>query len=76
MLSAQPTDVVKIRMQAQGLAVLNGAPKRYTGAMNAYQTIAKEEGVKGLWKGEVKGQAWLLYTWLFLQIYISTSIYV
>ncbi|XP_063970108.1 dicarboxylate carrier SLC25A8-like isoform X2 [Lytechinus pictus] len=50
-LSAQPTDVVKIRLQAQGNAVLNGAPKRYTGAINAYQTIAKEEGVRGLWKG-------------------------
>lgn len=50
-LTAQPTDVVKIRLQAQGNAVLNGAPKRYTGAINAYQTIAKEEGVRGLWKG-------------------------
>ncbi|XP_071496472.1 dicarboxylate carrier UCP2-like isoform X1 [Diadema antillarum] len=48
---AQPTDVVKIRMQAQGNAELTGAPKRYSGAMNAYQTIAKEEGVRGLWKG-------------------------
>lgn len=56
-LSAQPTDVVKIRLQAQGNAVLNGAPKRYSGAMNAYQTIAKEEGVRGLWKGTMPNVA-------------------
>jgi solute carrier family 25 uncoupling protein 8/9 len=43
---AQPTDVVKVRMQAQ-----SGSVKRYTGCLNAYRTIATEEGVRGLWKG-------------------------
>lgn len=43
---AQPTDVVKVRMQAAG-----AGPKRYTGCMNAYRTIATEEGIRGLWKG-------------------------
>lgn len=42
---AQPTDVVKVRMQAQA-----GAPV-YTSSFNAYKTIATTEGVKGLWRG-------------------------
>jgi len=46
---AQPTDVVKVRMQAQNTSV--GGSKRYTGTFNAYRTIVREEGVKGLWKG-------------------------
>ncbi|MBN3313909.1 UCP2 protein, partial [Atractosteus spatula] len=46
---AQPTDVVKVRFQAQA-SVANGN-RRYQGTMHAYKTIAKEEGVKGLWKG-------------------------
>ncbi|KAG5269551.1 hypothetical protein AALO_G00203300 [Alosa alosa] len=46
---AQPTDVVKVRFQAQ----VRGADgsKRYNGTMDAYKTIARDEGVKGLWKG-------------------------
>uniref|UniRef100_A0A673K2R3 Uncoupling protein 2 n=1 Tax=Sinocyclocheilus rhinocerous TaxID=307959 RepID=A0A673K2R3_9TELE len=46
---AQPTDVVKVRFQAQ---ISAGASKRYHGTMDAYRTIAKEEGFRGLWKGE------------------------
>lgn len=45
-LVAQPTDVVKVRMQAQG-----AGKARYTGCMNAYRTIAMTEGTRGLWKG-------------------------
>ncbi|GFT49367.1 mitochondrial uncoupling protein 2 [Trichonephila clavipes] len=44
---AQPTDVVKVRMQAQ----VTGMAPRYVGTMSAYRTIAIEEGMKGLWKG-------------------------
>ncbi|KTG48015.1 hypothetical protein cypCar_00018682 [Cyprinus carpio] len=40
---AQPTDVVKVRFQAQNSA---GANKRYHGTMDAYRTIAKEEGFR------------------------------
>ncbi|CAH1250358.1 UCP2 [Branchiostoma lanceolatum] len=47
---AQPTDVVKVRMQAEGADPFAGK-KRYTGALSAYRTIAREEGMKGLWKG-------------------------
>lgn len=47
---AQPTDVVKVRFQAsvqQG----PGSPRKYSGTMDAYRTIAQEEGFRGLWKG-------------------------
>ncbi|KAG7322602.1 hypothetical protein KOW79_013948 [Hemibagrus wyckioides] len=46
---AQPTDVVKVRFQAQ-VRIAEGA-KRYNGTMDAYKTIARDEGIKGLWKG-------------------------
>ena len=46
-LAAQPTDVVKVRMQAER----GNGPKRYPGVMAAYRTIAVQEGVRGLWKG-------------------------
>ncbi|XP_069496236.1 dicarboxylate carrier SLC25A8 [Ambystoma mexicanum] len=44
---AQPTDVVKVRFQAN----ITSGTKRYKGTMDAYKTIAREEGMKGLWKG-------------------------
>lgn len=47
---AQPTDVVKVRFQAQ--ARQSDGLKRYNGTMDAYRTIARDEGVRGLWKGE------------------------
>lgn len=48
-LSAQPTDVVKVRMQAE--TKLAGEPSRYKGVVDAYLTIGKSEGIKGLYKG-------------------------
>jgi len=46
-LVAQPTDVVKVRMQAE-----RGNTKRYNGVFDAYKTIAREEGLKGgLYRG-------------------------
>jgi len=47
-LVAQPTDVVKVRMQAQ-----NKANRRYNGCIGAYRKIAIEEGTRGLWKGRL-----------------------
>ncbi|KAH0625281.1 hypothetical protein JD844_033738 [Phrynosoma platyrhinos] len=44
---AQPTDVVKVRFQAQ--ARMEGG-RRYQGTLDAYKTIAREEGIRGLWK--------------------------
>ncbi|XP_029924748.1 mitochondrial uncoupling protein 2-like [Myripristis murdjan] len=46
---AQPTDVVKVRFQAQ-VRLADGG-KRYNGTLDAYRTIARDEGVRGLWKG-------------------------
>ncbi|XP_067211799.1 dicarboxylate carrier UCP2 isoform X3 [Linepithema humile] len=47
-LLAQPTDVVKIRMQAGN----NGrSSARYSSTLQAYKNIANVEGAKGLWKG-------------------------
>lgn len=48
-LVAQPTDVVKIRLQAGN----NGRPSmRYSSTMQAYKDIARMEGARGLWRGE------------------------
>lgn len=46
---AQPTDVVKVRFQASG--ALPASARRYSSTMDAYCTIAREEGFRGLWKG-------------------------
>lgn len=46
---AQPTDVVKVRFQAQARSP--GNARRYCSTIDAYRTIAKEEGIHGLWKG-------------------------
>nr|XP_057937042.1 dicarboxylate carrier SLC25A8-like isoform X1 [Doryrhamphus excisus] len=48
---AQPTDVVKVRFQAQINLPESGSVKRYSGTMDAYKTIARDEGIRGLWKG-------------------------
>jgi len=45
---AQPTDVVKVRFQAQASS---SGPTRYHGTMDAYKTIARQEGIRGLWRG-------------------------
>lgn len=50
---AQPTDVVKVRFQAH-VTLMDGS-KKYNGTVDAYKTIAKEEGVRGLWKGTRAG---------------------
>ncbi|RWS25208.1 mitochondrial uncoupling protein 2-like protein [Leptotrombidium deliense] len=46
---AQPTDVVKVRMQAQSRLI--GSSSQYTSSLSAYRQIYKSEGVGGLWKG-------------------------
>lgn len=48
---ANPTDVVKIRMQAQGRLPIEQRP--YTSSMNCYSKIVAENGVPGLWIGVV-----------------------
>ena len=57
-LFAQPTDVVKVRMQCQSKpsfsSVGGGANKTvvYKGTWQAYRTIFMKEGVPGLWRGK------------------------
>ncbi|XP_034723318.1 mitochondrial uncoupling protein 2-like [Etheostoma cragini] len=48
---AQPTDVVKIRLQAQVRQPESNSVKRYSSTYDAYKTIARQEGIRGLWKG-------------------------
>ncbi|XP_054238261.1 mitochondrial uncoupling protein 3-like isoform X1 [Indicator indicator] len=48
---AQPTDVVKVRFQAS--AARPHAALRYSGTWDAYRTIAREEGIRGLWRGSL-----------------------
>ncbi|XP_069903190.1 mitochondrial brown fat uncoupling protein 1 isoform X1 [Oryctolagus cuniculus] len=45
----QPTEVVKVRLQAQ--SHLHGLKPRYTGTYNAYRIIATTESLTSLWKG-------------------------
>eukprot|EP00884_Botryococcus_braunii_P014687 jgi/Botrbrau1/23219/Bobra.0041s0062.2 len=47
---ASPTDLVKVRMQAEG-KLPPGTPKRYPNAVKAYGMIVREQGLKGLWRG-------------------------
>jgi solute carrier family 25 (mitochondrial uncoupling protein), member 8/9 len=47
---ATPTDLVKVRFQAEGPAAPGHTPK-YSGVMNAYATIVRQEGLLGLWTG-------------------------
>ncbi|KAL1819056.1 hypothetical protein ACET3Z_013925 [Daucus carota] len=47
---ANPTDLVKVRLQAEG-KLAPGVPRRYNGALNAYSTIVRQEGVRALWTG-------------------------
>lgn len=44
---ASPTDVVKIRIQADGRLKLQGKEARYRGALHAFRSIAQKEGMAG-----------------------------
>ncbi len=55
-LTVMPFDVVFVRMQAEG--TLPPAQRRgYTGLFNGVSRVAKEEGVKALWKGAMPAVA-------------------
>ncbi|KAH9661739.1 mitochondrial uncoupling protein 2 [Citrus sinensis] len=47
---ANPTDLVKVRLQAEG-KLPSGVPRRYYGALDAYCTIVRQEGLGALWTG-------------------------
>lgn len=48
---ASPTDLVKVRMQADGRHVAEGKPARYKGLAHAFSTIVRTEGFVGLYRG-------------------------
>ncbi|XP_043712021.1 mitochondrial uncoupling protein 3 [Telopea speciosissima] len=48
---ASPADLVKVRMQADGLLVSQGLQPRYTGPFDAINKIVHTEGIWGLWRG-------------------------
>jgi solute carrier family 25 (mitochondrial uncoupling protein), member 27 len=48
---ASPTDVVKVRLQADGRLKLLGGTPRYKGTLDAFVRIPKEEGFKGFFRG-------------------------
>lgn len=47
---ASPTDVVKVRLQAEG-RLPPGVSRRYAGSIDAYKKIISSEGILGLWTG-------------------------
>jgi solute carrier family 25 uncoupling protein 8/9 len=47
---ANPTDLVKVRMQSEGPLAAGVAP-RYRGVLDAYTSIVRVEGLRGLWTG-------------------------
>jgi solute carrier family 25 uncoupling protein 8/9 len=47
---ASPTDLVKVRMQAEG-KLAPGTPKKYPSAVGAYGVIVRQEGLAALWTG-------------------------
>ncbi|XP_074290184.1 mitochondrial uncoupling protein 2-like [Silene latifolia] len=49
-LVANPTDLVKVRLQAEG-KMPPGVPRRYSGALDAYASIIRQEGLWALWTG-------------------------
>ena len=50
-LLVHPTDVVKVRLQADGRLAMLGQTPRYEGALHAFRTVVKEEGFLALYKG-------------------------
>eukprot|EP00401_Gymnodinium_catenatum_P082906 CAMPEP_0117614482 /NCGR_PEP_ID=MMETSP0784-20121206/84062_1 /TAXON_ID=39447 /ORGANISM="" /LENGTH=277 /DNA_ID=CAMNT_0005418219 /DNA_START=59 /DNA_END=892 /DNA_ORIENTATION=+ len=51
---ANPTDLIKVRMQTDGMLALGGrgaAAARYKGVVDCCVTTVREEGVLGLWTG-------------------------
>lgn len=44
---------MKVQLQLDGKLIAAGKPPRYSGTVDAFRTIAKQGGIKGLWKGWV-----------------------
>lgn len=46
-----PTDLIKVRMQAEGMGASGPAGSRYRGIVHAARSVVREEGWRGLYKG-------------------------
>ncbi|XP_045212495.2 mitochondrial uncoupling protein 4-like [Mercenaria mercenaria] len=51
--AASPTDLVKVQMQMEGRRRLEGKPVRVKSCAQAFRTIFRESGIRGLWRGWV-----------------------
>ncbi|XP_071444065.1 mitochondrial uncoupling protein 4 [Hetaerina americana] len=51
--AASPTDLVKVQIQMEGKRKLLGKPPRVQGALDAFQKIYSQGGIRGLWKGSI-----------------------
>lgn len=59
-ISVAPLDVIKIRLQLQQESMRTG---HYRGIVSAAGKIAKEEGLRGLWRGTIPGLLlWIPYS--------------
>lgn len=62
-----PLDVVKTRLQAQGTL---GKNLKYQGFLNTFQTIIREEGARGLYRGLIPTMIGYLPTWtIYFTVY-------
>lgn len=52
-LIASPTDLIKVQLQMEGRRKLEGKPPRVKGALDAFNKIVAESGVKGLYRGVI-----------------------
>ena len=48
---ANPTDVVKVRLQADGRLKLTGGQPRYSGTAEAFRAVLRDEGIGAFWRG-------------------------
>ncbi|KAK6936211.1 Mitochondrial substrate/solute carrier [Dillenia turbinata] len=58
---ASPADLVKVRMQADGLLVRQGPLPRYSGTFDALSKIIRAEDILGQWRGVFPNIQWAFW---------------
>ena len=48
---ANPTDLVKVKMQGQGASMLEGKPRMYKSSLDCYMQLYRQGGIANLWTG-------------------------
>ena len=69
---AHPTDVVKVRMQAQ----FGNNLGRYANSSDAYKKVYTKEGMKGLWRGKKMSSICLSGCIASLRLYVCLCFFV